>query len=450
MNVLLGGGGGREHALAWRLAASPLVDRLLCAPGNPGIAQVAELRPIPVGDLPGLVALARAERIDLVVVGPEAPLVGGLGDALREAGVAVFGPGAAGARLEGSKAWAKSLMLAHGIPTAAAASFHRMDEALAFAERLDGAVVVKADGLAAGKGVTVCSGLAEARTAIGDALERRVFGAAGDRVLIEERLVGEELSVLAFCDGRSVLAMDAAQDFKRAGEGDTGPNTGGMGSHSPVASYTAAVAGQVVDRVLEPIAAALAAPENGPEPYTGIIYAGIMLSEHGPRVLEFNCRFGDPETQALLPRLASDLAEPILACTTGSLATIGLAWHPESCVAVVAASEGYPGTPAIGFPIHGLEEAAAVTGLPVFQAGTAFGPGGEVVTSGGRVLAVAALGADSESARRRAYDGLAKIAFQGMWARSDIAAARPGTARSSQAAAAQDPRGLQRGEDDGR
>ena len=423
MRVLLVGSGGREHALAWKLSQSPLVDALICAPGNPGIAGVAELHPVAATDIPGLVSLARRERIDLAVVGPEAPLVAGLGDALRAAGVRVFGPDASGARLEGSKAWAKSLMVARGIPTAPAASFERASEAMAFAERL-GPVVVKADGLAAGKGVTVCEDLAQAREAITAALERRVFGDAGARVLIEERLVGEELSVLAFCDGTSVLAMDAAQDFKRAGDGDTGPNTGGMGSHSPVPAFTPELAGRVTDEVLEPIAAALAAREltGGAEPYVGMIYAGIMLTGEGPRVLEFNCRFGDPETQALLPRLSTDLAEPILACTTGELSGIRIAFRPRACVAVVAASAGYPGTPRTGFPIRGLAAAASVTGLPVFQAGTARGPGGEVLTAGGRVLAVTAMGPDSETARLLAYDGLREISFEGMWARSDIAA----------------------------
>ena len=423
MRVLLVGSGGREHALAWSLGRSPLVDHLIAAPGNPGIAACAELRPVAVTDIAGLVALAVRERIDLAVVGPEAPLVAGLGDALRERGVKVFGPGAAGARLEGSKAWAKSLMTAGRIPTAAAASFVDGREALAFARTLEGGVVVKADGLAAGKGVTVCDGPDQAAEAIADALDRKVFGAAGSRVLIEERLTGEELSVLAFCDGRYVLAMEAAQDFKRAFDGDAGPNTGGMGSHSPVPACTAEVASRVTDEVLEPIAAALADPRlGGGEPYVGVIYAGIMLTATGPKVLEFNCRFGDPETQALLPRLASDLAEPIVACTEGSLDQVRLAWRPDACVAVVAASAGYPGPSETGFPIRGLAGAAAVTGLPVFQAGTAAGPGGEVVTAGGRVLAVAALGADAQAARRLAYDGLREVSFDGMWYRSDIAA----------------------------
>ncbi|HEY2665801.1 MAG TPA: phosphoribosylamine--glycine ligase [Actinomycetota bacterium] len=420
MRVLVVGSGGREHALVWSLSKSPLVADLLCAPGNPGIAELARCRPVAVNDLPGLVTMAAREFVDLVVVGPEAPLVGGLADALRAAGIRVFGPGAGGARLEGSKGWAKSLMAAAGIPTAASQSFERADEAFAYARRLIAAgtgAVVKADGLAAGKGVTVCDDDAQAAAAITDALERGVFGAAGSRVLVEERLEGEELSVLAFSDGKTVLAMQAAQDFKRARDGDLGPNTGGMGSHSPVPSCTPDVAGKVTDQVLEPIAAALAA---GGEPYVGVLYAGIMVTPDGPKVLEFNCRFGDPETQALLPRLASDLMEPILASTEGTLSQVRLDWRPEACVAVVAAAAGYPGTPATGAPISGLAGAEAVTGLPVFQAGTRPGPDGSVVTSGGRVLAVAALGAAPWLARRRAYDGLAKVSFDGMWYRSDI------------------------------
>jgi len=420
VRVLVIGGGGREHALAWGLSKSSLVDELIAAPGNPGIAELAELRPVSATDVAGLVRVAKELRPGLVVVGPEAPLVAGLADALRAEGLTVFGPGAAGARLEGSKEWAKSLMAVQGIPTAVAATFDRVDEALAYASTLAAegrGVVVKADGLAAGKGVTVCDDADQAAAAISDALERGVFGAAGSRVLVEERLAGEELSVLAFCDGRTVLPMEAAQDFKRAHDGDLGPNTGGMGSHSPVPSCTSSVAERVAVEVLEPIAAALG---KGPEPYVGVIYAGIMLTEDGPKVLEFNCRFGDPETQALLPRLASDLAGTMLACTEGSLAGVRLDWRPQACVAVVAAAPGYPGKPATGAKISGLAEAAAVTGLPVFQAGTARGADGSVVTAGGRVLAVAGLADGHGAARRLAYDGLARIDFEGMWFRSDI------------------------------
>ena len=422
MRVLVVGGGGREHALVWSLSKSPLVADLLCAPGNPGIAELARCRPVAVDDLPGMVAMATREFVDLVVVGPEVPLVGGLADALRPAGIRVFGPGAAGARLEGSKRWAKSLMAAAGIPTAASQSFERADEAIAYARRLIAAgtgAVVKADGLAAGKGVTVCDDGAQAAAAIADALDRRVFGPAGSRVLIEERLDGEELSVLAFSDGESVLAMQAAQDFKRAHDGDLGPNTGGMGSHSPVPSCTPGVAGTVTDRVLEPIAAALAA---GGEPYVGVIYAGIMLTPDGPKVLEFNCRFGDPETQAVLPRLRSDLLALCLAAREpAGLAGVTAEFEDDWAVTVVIASAGYPASSSKGDVISGLVEAAAIGGVEVTHAGTARA-NGDVVTAGGRVLNVTGLGATPGEARDRAYEAAKLISFDGMQMRSDIAA----------------------------
>ncbi|MGH2669120.1 MAG: phosphoribosylamine--glycine ligase, partial [bacterium] len=283
-------------------------------------------------------------------------------------------------------------------------------------------LVVKADGLAAGKGVTVCEDLTQAEAAIQDALERRRFGQAGFRILIEEKLVGEELSVIALCDGKTVLALEPAQDYKRAHDGDSGPNTGGMGSYSPVPSTSPEALGRVTEEILLPIAEGLA--EEG-EPYVGVIYAGLMLTSEGPKVLEFNCRFGDPETQALIPRLESDLAEVFDACVSGSLEGVKLSWREEPCVAVVAASAGYPGPCRTGYVVEGLETAAAATGLPVFQAATApaaAGADGSVVTAGGRVLAVAALGSDFIAARGRAYDGLAAISFEGMWYRSDIAA----------------------------
>ncbi|MGH2709316.1 MAG: phosphoribosylamine--glycine ligase, partial [Actinomycetota bacterium] len=285
--------------------------------------------------------------------------------------------------------------------------------------RLKGPLVVKADGLAAGKGVVVCDDQAQARAAVEGAMARRVFGEAGKRVVIEERLEGEELSILAFCDGKTILAMPPAQDFKRANDGDRGPNTGGMGSHSPVPACTEAVFGEVLDEILEPVAAALA---EEAEPYTGVIYAGIMLSEDGPKVLEFNCRFGDPETQTLLPRLDGDLAEVIVASTQGALAGVGLRWRDEACVAVVAASEGYPGPCRTGLPISGLGEAASLSGLPVFHAGTTLDAGGTLRTSGGRVATVSALGADHAEASRRAYGAIRKISFEGIWYRSDIGA----------------------------
>lgn len=422
MKVLLVGSGGREHALAWSLSRSPLVDRLLCAPGNPGMASVGECHSVDTADLEGIADIAEDEGVDLVVVGPEAPLVAGGADLLRERGIRVFGPSSACARLEGSKSYAKRLMNTKGIPTAAAAEFERSDEAIAYVRKVGpppAGVVVKADGLAAGKGVTVCDDLEQAEAAITAALEDGRFGAAGRRILIEERLEGEELSVLAFCDGKTVLPMEPAQDFKRAFDGDRGPNTGGMGSYSPVASCTSEVLGRVTDEILEPIAGALAEDAG---PYVGVIYAGLMLTTDGPKVLEFNCRFGDPETQALLPRLTSDLAELAAACSEESLAGMKLRWRDEACVSVVVASEGYPGAHRTGFPIEGLEEAEALSGLPVFHAGTKATPDGRIVTGGGRVLAVGALGRDFAEARARVYAGVGAISFPGMMFRRDIAA----------------------------
>jgi phosphoribosylamine---glycine ligase len=392
---------------------------LICAPGNPGIANLGRCVAVSDGDTPALSDLAAIEQVDLVVVGPEAPLVDGIADAMRARGIKVFGPSAACARIEGSKSHAKRLMEAKGIPTARAAVFDRLDDALTYIRRPGRPVVVKADGLAAGKGVTVCDDARQAETAIREAMTQQRFGDAGARVVIEERLDGEEISVLAFCDGKTVLAMQAAQDFKRAHDGDTGPNTGGMGSYSPVPTCTPEVMGRVIDEILEPIAAAVA---EDAEPYVGVIYAGLMLTSGGPKVIEFNCRFGDPETQALLPRLRSDLAEVALACVEGTLAGVELEWRDEACVAVAAASEGYPNKPATGRVVTGIEKAEKVSGLQVFQAGTAFGPGGEIVTSGGRVLAACGLGRDHAAARKLAYSAMREISFEGMWYRSDIAA----------------------------
>lgn len=423
MRVLLVGGGGREHALAWGLSKSASVSEIIAAPGNPGIGKIARCVPVRADDIAGLVDLAVREGVDLVVVGPEAPLVAGLPGALRERGIAVFGPGPLGARLEGSKAYAKGLMERRGIPTARANAFESFDEAVRFAESFEDGVVVKADGLAAGKGVTVCDDSAQATEAIREAIVERRFGEAGARVLVEERLIGEELSVLAFSDGKTVIAMEPAQDFKRAYDGDRGPNTGGMGSYSPVSIYTEAVRDEVIESVLEPIAAAMV--DEG-EPYVGVIYAGLMLTSHGVKVVEFNARFGDPETQSLIPRLRSDLAEVMLACTDGSLAGVALDWDPRACVSVVAASSGYPETDPIpvGFPISGLEEAGSLTQIPVFHASTRL-EDGQLVTAGGRVFAVSALGPNQHEAAQLAYKALSHVYFEGIRFRSDIAAEKP-------------------------
>lgn len=419
MKVLVVGSGGREHALAWALRRSPLISELLCAPGNPGMGAIAERHSVSIDDLDGIVELATYEEVDLAVIGPETPIVAGIGDMLRAKGIKVFGPGRAGALLEGSKIYAKEMMNRTGIPTASAKEFTESQAAIAYALDLGGRVAVKVDGLAAGKGVAVCEGMDEARRAITAALDERIFGESGSRVLIEERLEGQEISVLAFSDGKRVLPMEAAQDYKRIFDGDRGPNTGGMGAYSPVTFATEEVIEEVTRKILEPISAAVA---EDAEPYVGVIYAGLMLTRHGPRVIEFNCRFGDPEIQALLPRLETDLAEVILACVEGSLDSVKLSWKPDACACVVAASQGYPGEYHTGFPIEGIGDAEDITGLPVFHAGTKLGPDGSLVTAGGRVLNVCGLGSDLGEARSRAYEGMAAIRFPGMIYRSDVAA----------------------------
>lgn len=418
MRVLLVGKGGRESALAWAISRSPLVEELWCAPGNPGISELAENLPVAVDDFPGIVDLASARKPDLVVVGPEAPLAAGLADSLSQAGSLVFGPGREGAKLEWSKSFAKGLMLGAGIPTASAIEFVRSDEAVDYAESLDGRVVVKADGLAEGKGVTVCSDPREANAAIREALDNGRFGESGARILIEEKLVGSEVSAIALFDGKTVVPLPPAQDYKRVFDGDRGPNTGGMGSYSPVPACPPPVYDSIIDTVIQPITAALNSREI---PYTGVIYAGLMLTTEGPKVIEFNCRFGDPETQAILPRLESDLVEALVACAEGTLDSVKLQWRSEACVCVAAASEGYPGEYATGHQIHGLQEAASITNIPVFHAGTAYDGSGRVITSGGRVLGVSALGKNVASARDRAYEAIGKISFDGIHYRSDIA-----------------------------
>jgi phosphoribosylamine---glycine ligase len=420
VRVLVVGGGGREHALVWALRRSPLVHDVICAPGNPGIATIAECYPVAATDVAGQTELAVNSGADLVVVGPEAPLAAGLADALAEKGIAVFGPGASGARLEASKSFAKQLMARAGIATATSRAFERADEAIRYVNQLGGPAVVKADGLAAGKGVTVCEGPAQAQAAILEAMQQGRFGEAGRRVLIEERMEGQELSILALTDGKSVLAMPAAQDFKRAYDGDLGPNTGGMGSYSPVPICTRGLFDQAVGEVLEPAVAALA--EMG-VPYVGVVYAGLMATPEGLKVVEFNCRFGDPETQAILPRLTSDLAEAMTACTEGSLAGTSLDCTGRACVSVVAASAGYPEQDPLvtGLPIEGVSDAAQSEDVLFFHAGTAIKKG-RLVTSGGRVLSVSALGDGIAEARARAYRALQGISFEGMRYRGDIAA----------------------------
>jgi phosphoribosylamine--glycine ligase len=417
VRVLVVGGGGREHALAWTLARDPAVDALFAAPGNAGIEEVARCVPVDATDVDGIVALVEVESIDLTVVGPEAPLVAGLVDALEARGRRAFGPTAAGARIEGSKAWAKELLLRHGIPTGRAEITDDVTRAVMLLDAFEPPYVIKADGLAAGKGVVVTADRQEAIEAVESMLVDRAFGPAGDRVLIEEHLEGREVSVLALTDGEAVLPLEPAQDFKRALDGDRGPNTGGMGAYSPVPAVDDAIARRITAEILQPTIAAMAA--EGVR-YRGVLYAGLMLTADGPKVLEFNARFGDPEAQAVLPRLDSDLAEALLACVEGRLGEVKVAWSPESCVTVVLASGGYPGPYETGLPIDGLGAAGKSDRVVVFHAGTARRDG-RVVTAGGRVLAMSALGTDLADARARAYRAASLVSFEGAHRRNDIA-----------------------------
>ncbi len=416
MRVLVVGSGGREHALAWKIAQSPLVHALFAAPGNPGLGRLATLVPHKADDVEGLAAFAVRERIDLVVVGPEAPLVAGLADRLAAAGVLAFGPTAGAARIEGSKAFAKEVMIAAGIPTAAFDTFTEPKGALDWARARGGQVVVKADGLAAGKGVVVCASLPEAEAAIREILVERIHGAAGATLLLEEKLAGPEASCIALSDGERVLMLPAAQDHKRIFDGDRGPNTGGMGAYCPTPKVPAPLLAEIERTVLVPAVRELARRGH---PFRGALYAGIMLTPDGPRVLEFNARLGDPETQPILMRLRGDLVPALLAAARGDLSGVALDVDPRASIGVVLAAEGYPGQVATGDVITGLD-AALDPDQQLFQAGTASGPGGRVVTSGGRVLTACALGATHAEARRRAYDAIGKVSFRGMQYRKDI------------------------------
>jgi phosphoribosylamine--glycine ligase len=416
MRVLVVGSGGREHALAWAIAASPLCDALYCAPGNPGIAEEAVCVPVPAGDLDGIVDLARRERIDFVVVGPEAPLVGGLVDRLEAAGIAAFGPRAAAAALEGSKGFMKDLCARHGIPTAGYGRFREAEPAKEFARRHGAPIVVKADGLAAGKGVTVAMSVEEAFAAIDEAMVARRFGAAGAELVVEEFLEGEEASFFALVDGAHALPLATAQDHKRVGDGDTGPNTGGMGAYSPAPCVTPAIEQAVMERIIGPTVRAMAAEGR---PYHGVLYAGLMLTRQGPKLIEYNVRFGDPECQALLPRLKSDLLPALVAARDGVLDGFDLRWRDEAAVCVVLAAEGYPGEPVKGTEIAGLEDAARDAAVKIFHAATRR-EGARLLADGGRVLDVVALGKDVAEARDKAYAAIAHISWPGGFFRRDI------------------------------
>ena len=413
MKVMVIGSGGREHVLAWKLHQSPQVEQLYVAPGNAGTAEIAENIAVAAEDIEGLLAAAQERRVDLTVVGPEAPLSAGLADRFQQAGLAVFGPSQSAARLEGSKVFAKDLMARHGIPSAAHRSFSDPEAALANIHTHPYPLVVKADGLAAGKGVSVCREAIAAEEAIRRIMVEREFGASGDEVVVEEFLSGQEVTVLAFSDGRTVRPMVVAQDHKPLLDGDRGPNTGGMGSYAPARIVGPDLMQRIVATILQPTVDALRSEGS---PYRGVLYAGLMLTARGPQVLEFNARFGDPEAQAVLPLLDGDLA-----CVGGTLDKEVVRWSSRHCLCIVVSSGGYPGPFRKGVPISGLREAAALPETIVFHAGTQR-QNGRVVTAGGRVLGVTALGDTLELAAERAYAAVDRIRFEGMHYRRDIGA----------------------------
>jgi len=416
MKVLVIGNGAREHALAWKLAASPRVTALYVAPGNPGTAQVADNVAIDVMNFDAIEKFAKSNQIGLVVIGPEDPLAAGLADRLTAAGLKVFGPSKEAARLEADKWFAKELMRHQAIPTAEARTFTDPDAAVEYVQIKDEPLVVKASGLAKGKGVSVCYRASDAIDAIDQAMRKKAFGAAGTRVVIEELLTGPECSILAFVDRKNIYLMESAQDHKPVDDGDTGPMTGGMGAYSPAPVVTDEIISQIERDILVPTVDGLV--REGIE-YKGVLYAGLMLTQHGPKVLEFNCRFGDPETQPLMMRLQSDLLEVMLAVAEGRLDQVELKWDPRPAMCVVAASGGYPGKYRTGVPITGISDADAMHDVKVFQGGTR-AEGKSVVTDGGRVLGVTALGDTLAQARHRAYDAMGKIHFEGMHFRKDI------------------------------
>jgi phosphoribosylamine--glycine ligase len=415
MNILLLGSGGREHALAWKLAASPLTDRLYCAPGNAGIAREAECVPLDIADHRAVIGFCRDHGIDLVVVGPEAPLCAGIVDDLEAGGIKAFGPGRAAARLEGSKAFAKDLCRANGIPTADYERFRTAGAAKAHVHARGAPIVIKADGLAAGKGVVVAQTLDEAEAAI-DMMLGGGLGEAGGEIVLEEFLDGEEVSFFALCDGETAIPLASAQDHKRAYDGDQGPNTGGMGAYSPAPILDTAMCAGVMDGIVVPTLRAMKALGA---PYKGVLYAGLMITPAGPKLIEYNVRFGDPECQVLMLRLMSDLVPALLASRDGMLKAFDLRWYPDTALTVVMAAKGYPGAYAKGSAIEGLEEAAAVEGVEVFHAGTR-NEDGRIVANGGRVLNVSALGRTVRDAQARAYAAVARIRWAEGFCRHDI------------------------------
>jgi phosphoribosylamine---glycine ligase len=420
MNILLLGSGGREHALAWKMASSPLADRLYCAPGNAGIAREAECVALDVADHGAVIAFCREHRIDLVVVGPEAPLCAGIVDDLEAAGIKAFGPTRAAARLEGSKGFTKDLCRANDIPTAAYERFRAPDPAKTYLRARGAPIVVKADGLAAGKGVVVAQTVAEAEAAVemmfGGGIAVSNMGAAGGEVVIEEFLTGEEASFFALCDGETAIALTTAQDHKRAFDGDQGPNTGGMGAYSPAPNIDDAISARVMAEIVTPTLRAMNAMGA---PYKGVLYAGLMITADGPKLIEYNARFGDPETQVLMLRLMSDLVPALLASRDGQLKSFDLRWYPDPALTVVMAAKGYPGDYARGSVIEGLDDAAKVEGVEIFHAGTK-ADGNRILANGGRVLNVSAIGKTVREAQARAYEAISRIRWPEGFYRHDI------------------------------
>ncbi|MBI5117347.1 phosphoribosylamine--glycine ligase [Candidatus Poribacteria bacterium] len=416
MKLLVVGGGGREHTLTWKISRSPLVEKIFCAPGNAGIAEHAECVSVDTSDICGLVEFAEKEKIDLTLVGPEAPLVEGIVDRFNDRGLKIFGPGADAAMLEGSKGFAKKLMAKFNIPTGTFQIFSDADEAIEFIRDMGAPIVVKADGLASGKGVTVAFDEESAITAVKRCICQGAFGRAGHRVVLEEYLDGEEVSILAFTDGKNILMMPSSQDHKAIHDGDKGPNTGGMGAYSPAPVLTDDLRERIEKQIVRPTIDGLR-KENCE--YRGVLYCGIMITDSGPKVLEFNVRFGDPETQVVVPRLKSDIVPILLACLNGELGKVEAEWTDEAAVCVVLASKGYPGKYEKGKPISGLEEASKVPGALVFHAGTSI-KNRKIVTDGGRVLGATALAKDIPSAIQRAYECANAIQFSNKYCRTDI------------------------------
>jgi phosphoribosylamine--glycine ligase len=416
LKILVVGGGGREHTLVWKIARSPRVEKVFAAPGNAGTAAIAENLNLRPGDIDGLGKAAKGKGIDLVVVGPEAPLASGIVDYFDSLGISIFGPTKAATQVESSKVFARNLMEKYGIPCPKGATFSSYPEAREYLQEQHPPVVIKADGLAAGKGVIIAGSLAEARKALGDIMKARIFGSAGDRVIIDEYLSGREVSLIAFTDGKTVSPMVPACDYKKIGDSDRGPNTGGMGGYSPPGFFSAAMTKKATKDILLPAVKAMA--KEG-IPYRGVLYAGLMIVDGEPVVLEFNARFGDPETQVILPLLKTDLVDILMAVVQGNLDRVKIEWSAEACVGVVMASGGYPGSYKTDFPIQGLD--SMNKDVLVFHAGTKLGNDGIIYTDGGRVLTVVGVGKDMAGAREKVYRNIPNIYFEGRYYRKDIA-----------------------------